>query len=112
MDKILDVPVYLEFYGKLLSERQAEIISLYCDEDYSLTEIADNLQISRQAVHDSIKNGTAALEGFEERIGLVMRYKKRKEIGENLIGLLTSLHAISDKQMKILIDLIKEMIEL
>ena len=90
MDKILDVPIFLEFYGKLLSDRQAEIISLFCDEDYSLTEIAENLQISRQAVYDSIKNGTAALEGFEEKIGLVKRYKLRKKIGENLIDMIKS----------------------
>jgi len=90
MDKILDVPIFLEFYSELLTERQAEIIALYCDEDYSLAEIAENLQISRQAVHDSLKSGMAAFEELEEKMGLVRKHNMRMEIVEDIIKTLTA----------------------
>ena len=93
MDKIIDVPIFLEFYGKLLTERQVEIISLYSDEDYSLTEIADNLKISRQGVYDAVKSIISALEDYENKIGLVRRYWLRKGIGENLHDAITNISA-------------------
>ena len=117
MDRILDVPIFLEFYSGLLTERQAEIISLYCDEDYSLVEIAENLQISRQAVHDSIKSGLAALEEFEEKMGLVSKYKSRREVGETLIEMLTKaefsgLSRHNEEILRLVIDKIREFIDM
>jgi len=88
MDRIVDTPIFLEFYGGLLTERQTEIIAMYCDDDYSLSEIAESLQISRQAVHDSLKGGIAALEGFEEKMGFVKKYRMREKIVGDIIGVL------------------------
>ena len=107
MDKITDAPVFLEFYGKLLTDRQAEIIAMYCDDDYSLSEIAENLKISRQAVHDSIKSGIAALEEFEIKLGLIEKYQERRESAKEITDILTGadFSALDDKA-KHLIDLV------
>ena len=54
-DKFEHVNLLLPFYGKLLSERQLEILKYYYYEDLSLSEIAENLSISRNAVFDALK---------------------------------------------------------
>ena len=117
MNRILDVPILLEFYGGLLTERQADIISLYCDEDYSLSEIAENLQISRQAVHDSLRNGLAALQEYEEKMGLVKNYGLKREIGNELIEMLIAQETTGQGQpdaetIRAAIDKINSLVEL
>gem|GEM_PF-183845 len=73
------VSILLDFYGQLLTARQYEILDLYYNNDYSLAEIAEELGISRQGVHDSIRKGRAALEAYEERLGLAARFREQEE---------------------------------
>ena len=51
----------LAIYGKLLTEKQRDVLSMYCDCDCSLAEIADEVGISRQGVRDAIVKGEASL---------------------------------------------------
>ncbi|MCL2059524.1 MAG: putative DNA-binding protein [Oscillospiraceae bacterium] len=69
------VSLYLDFYGALLTDKQAEILDLYYNDDYSLSEIARALGVSRQAAHDALKGGTQALAGYEGKLGLVRAYQ-------------------------------------
>jgi predicted DNA-binding protein YlxM (UPF0122 family) len=57
-------------YGPLLSERQRKFIDLHCNEDLSLSEIAEGEGISRQAVFDAIKQGRKRLDRFESVLHL------------------------------------------
>lgn len=57
-------------YGPLLSERQKKFINLHCNEDLSLSEIAEEEGISRQAVFDAIKQGKKRLTRFESVLSL------------------------------------------
>ncbi len=78
MDKIEEkyhISELLDQYGKLLTERQRDFIDLYYNEDLSFGEIAENEEISRQAVHDAIQHGKKALERFEDHLGLVNKHK-------------------------------------
>ena len=79
MIKSCDYMLLLDFYESLLSARQADILDLHWNEDYSLAEIAENFDISRQAVHDAIKNGCSQMERFEEQLGLVRQFRAREE---------------------------------
>ena len=79
MTKTGDQVLLLDFYGGLLSSRQLDILDLHWNEDYSLAEIAENFGISRQAVHDAVKNGCSLMDRFEERLGLVRHFKIREE---------------------------------
>lgn len=74
-----EVSMLLDFYGQLLTARQYEILDLYYNNDCSLAEIAEELGISRQGVHDSIRKGRAALEAYEARLGLVARFREQEE---------------------------------
>ncbi len=56
----------LSVYGDLLTDKQKNSLSMYCDCDCSLAEIADELGISRQGVRDAILKGGATLERLEQ----------------------------------------------
>ena len=70
-DNIAHVNLLFDFYGKLLTKRQREVMELYYEENLTLAEIADEFEISRQGVHDALKNAEKALKGYEEKLGLV-----------------------------------------
>lgn len=68
-----------DFYGKLLTDRQQEVIKYYYEQDLSLGEIAENLQITRQGVHDILKRAEKALENYEVKLGLLAGYLKENK---------------------------------
>lgn len=72
-DRITEVSLLYDFYGELLPNRQKEVFTLKYEDDLSLAEIAEELGISRQGVHDALKNGEKALQKYEEKLGLVKR---------------------------------------
>ena len=74
MSKDLSVGVLLDFYSELLTDKQRDVMDLYYNNDYSLAEIAQNLDISRQGVRDFIKRGEKQLNEFEEKLGMVSRF--------------------------------------
>lgn len=78
MEKRVELNLLLDFYGALLTPHRCEIVRMYVEEDLSLQEIADTFGISRQAVHDSIAKSEAQLTEFEEKLGLLGRFKQMK----------------------------------
>lgn len=63
----------LQIYGKLLTEKQQEVVGLYYDYDLSLAEISENLGISRQAVLDSLRNACDSLRNYEEKLNILAK---------------------------------------
>ena len=70
-EKDLNLPLYYDYYGKFLTEKQAQVFVLYYDDDLSLAEIAGQMNISRQGVMDIIKRSRKKLYDMEEKLGLV-----------------------------------------
>jgi len=103
MAKDYNIGLLIDFYGSLLSDRQRDIISLYYEEDLSLSEIAADVGITRQGVRDSVKKSEAILSEAEEKLGLAERFKELSEkmdiIKEKLLGL-------EDEKLKPVIDMI------
>ena len=64
-----------DLYSLLLSPRQQEVLSLYFQEDFSLSEIRENLGISKAAVYDALQKGVSAMEQYEEQLHL-LAYRK------------------------------------
>ena len=81
MSKNLEMCSLLDLYGALLTEKQADIMDLYYNDDLSLGEIAEQYGISRQGVHDAIKRGDETLIEYEQKLGL---YEAQKEYVEQL----------------------------
>lgn len=74
MAKDLQVSVLLDFYGELLTPKQAEALDLYYNQDLSLAEIAAEMGVSRQGVRAFIKQGEGHLTEFEEKLGMANRF--------------------------------------
>ena len=62
MEKFVEQGYLYDFYGELLTERQQQVYESVVLEDYSLSEVAEDLGISRQGVHDMVKRCNKTLE--------------------------------------------------
>lgn len=91
MEDLFEVSLLLDFYGQLITKRQFEILDLHYNGDYSLGEIAQYLNISRQGVYDNIKRGKAALVDLEQKLKLVSRFSEQKNKAKQIAELLTSI---------------------
>lgn len=92
MDNIYEISLLLDFYGQLLSKRQYEILDLHFNNDYSLGEIAEHFNISRQGIFDNIKRGKASLLDMEEKLGLVSKFTEQKAKAEKILGYLKNIN--------------------
>ena len=83
IDDITRQSLLYDFYGELLTKRQREVMELYHGENLSLAEIAEEFGISRQGVHDALRSARKALDGYEEKLGLVQRFLRTEQaVGE------------------------------
>lgn len=111
MEKHIEISMLVEIYGKLLTEKQYQVISDYYNEDLSLSEIAENNNISRQGVRDIIKKGESKLFEYEEKLQIM---KKTQENEKTIQLILSQLSRIQDnssdkKVEKILNEVQKEL---
>ena len=68
MEKNVKISMLWQIYGKLLTEKQYKVIDYYYNQDLSLSEIAENEEITRQGVRDIIKKGEKKLFEYEEKL--------------------------------------------
>lgn len=83
--KNLEIGYLFDFYGELLSARQREIFSLYYNEDLSLSEVSEQVGITRQGVRDTVKKCEEQLVSLEEKLGLAERFKEISEKSDTII---------------------------
>ena len=97
IDDITQASLLYDFYGQLLPKRQRQVTELYHEENLSLSEIAEEFGISRQGVHDALKNGEKALNEYEEKLGLVEKFQRSsdavKRIDTIIDGVIRSLQS-------------------
>ncbi|RCX20034.1 hypothetical protein DFR58_102103 [Anaerobacterium chartisolvens] len=112
MDDIYRTSMLLDFYGQLLTERQYEILDLHCNNDYSLGEIAQQLNISRQGVFDNVKRAKTALDGLEDKLGLVKKFAEQKKEAEEILLCLGKIDKeVLDQQNRRIFDTIEDKIK-
>ena len=75
MNERVELNYLLDFYGPLLTEHRQEVMRLYCEEDLTQQEIADQLSITRQGVFDTLAKAKRQLAGCEKKLGLVRRHR-------------------------------------
>jgi len=88
MEEIYEITLLLDFYGQLLTEKEYVMLDLHYNNDYSLSEIAENMNISRQGVYDNIRRGKKNLAELENKLGLVKKFSEQKKA---MIGILQEL---------------------
>lgn len=80
LDQTTEVNLLYDFYGTLLTEKQQKLLELYFQEDWSLGEIAKHQNVSRQAVYEAIKRAQQTLLEYEQKLGLLLKYRERLKI--------------------------------
>ncbi|MDF2524265.1 MAG: hypothetical protein K0R31_1906 [Clostridiales bacterium] len=116
MDNVFEISLLLDFYGMMLTPRLYEILDLHYNNDYSLGEIAEQLNISRQGVHDNIKRGKAILNELENKLGLLNKFLMQKEKASSLLKVVENIDSarLGEKDLQQLDQLkrgIKDMID-
>jgi uncharacterized protein len=79
LDKVLRIGRLYDFYVALLTDKQRRCLEMHFFSDLSLAEIADEFQVSRQAVHDILHRGEQLLEEYEQKLGLAERQRRERE---------------------------------
>lgn len=104
-----------DFYGALLTEKQQKCLAMHFSDDLSLSEMAAQLNISRQAAYDIIHRSEQQLEEYEDKLRLVERHRDSQD---KLKGILDDLSALSaaralegDALMQQITDGIKKLLD-
>ncbi|WP_067838668.1 putative DNA-binding protein [Amphibacillus sediminis] len=90
LEKTTRVNFLFDFYQALLTPKQRNYMELYYLEDYSLGEIAETFNVSRQAVYDNIRRTEAMLESYEEKLCLYDKFLQRQATLDKLTAAITS----------------------
>ena len=109
MEEKIKISMLIQTYGKLLTEEQNQILNDYYNNDLSLTEIAQNHNITRQAVRDIIKKGEKKLFEYEEKLSFMKRTLETEKKIEKALNELTKIQQnYSDKQIANVLEHIKK----
>ena len=79
MERKVEASLLNGYYGALLTETQSEMLRLYCDEDLSLTEIAQQYHVSRQSVYDTLNRAMQFLSQTESKLHLLQAAERRQK---------------------------------
>lgn len=109
MDNIFKQTLLYDFYGELLNEHQRKVYEDAVFNDLSLSEVADNYGVSRQAIHDLIKRVTKMLEKYENKLHMIERFAKMQDIAQ---GIKDTIAEYKESRNDKLLDKISEDIEL
>ncbi len=80
LEKTTRMNYLYDFYQSLLTPKQSSYMALYYLDDFSLGEIAEEYNVSRQAVYDNIKRTEAMLEEYEEKLLLFQKFQERSKL--------------------------------
>lgn len=109
MDKNVEISMLMDLYSKMLTKRQYAFLDDYYNKDLSLSEMAENYNITRQAVRDNIKKGECKLFELEEKLKIMENTKKREEkIAEILSKIAKLQESDSDKKISKTLEEVKK----
>lgn len=108
MEKNVQISILLETYGKLLTNKQFQMLDDYYNKDLSLSEIAENENITRQAVRDNLKKGENKLFEYEEKLGIMKKtLMQEKKIASILSEISKIKENSSDKEIANILEDVK-----
>lgn len=108
MEEKVKISILLEIYGNLLTKKQKELLEDYYNEDLSLSEIAENNLITRQAVRDNLKKGEKKLFEYEEKLGIMKKNIMQEEQIANILAQIAKINSKdSDKEIARVLEDVK-----
>lgn len=99
MESIVKQSLLYDFYGELLTEHQRSVYEDVVFNDMSLSEIAEEQGISRQGVHDLIKRCDRILSGYEEKLQLISKFEKTREMVQKIQSLTQDFKKTKDEAL-------------
>ena len=109
MEEKVKISMLCQIYGKMLTEKQYEVINDYYNNDLSLSEIAENNEITRQAVRDIIKKGEKKLFELEEKLMFMEKTVKQEKKLQEILQELTKIQDVSsDKKIARILNHVRE----
>ena len=84
LNEMIEIGILLDYYKPLLTEKQKKYLIEYFEQDLTLSEIAQNYEVSRQAVYDNIKRGCKIIREYEDKLNF---YKRDRKLYNQLIDL-------------------------
>ena len=104
----LEMTLLFDYYGDLLTERQRSCVDMRYNQDLSLSEIAEELGVSRQGVYDNLSRAEALLRNMEEKTGCVQRAMETRKAVREILGAANKLITYQDKAVSVLAAQIAE----
>lgn len=101
MENSVKISILLEIYGGLLTEKQYSLLDDYYNKDLSLSEIAENQSITRQAVRDNLKKGENNLLEYEEKLKLMKKFEMQKKELEEILSEITEIETSKEVKQKL-----------
>lgn len=109
MEKNVKVSILCQIYGELLTEKQYNFLDDYYNNDYSLSEIAENYGITRQAARDNIVKGENKLFEYEEKLGIMKRRLNQEQQIVKILSELTKIQTkLSDEEIASILENVKK----
>lgn len=111
MEKNIVLSILCQIYGKLLTERQLAIMEDYYNNDLSLSEIAENRSITRQAVRDNLIKAEKKLMEFEEKLGLMDKmFNQEQKLARVIRDINNIKNKLADEEDKKVLENVKKQI--
>lgn len=98
----LEMTLLFDYYGDLLTERQRSCVDMRYNQDLSLSEIAEELGVSRQGVYDNLSRAEALLRNMEEKTGCVQRAMKTRKAVREILDAANKLITYQDEAVSVL----------
>ena len=92
MNDLFEQSILYDIYGILLDEKQRLVYEYHVIDDLSFNEIGEELNLSRQAVHDLFKRANKKLNDFESKLFLSKRLKDIEFYGNEILNICSDNH--------------------
>lgn len=84
MEDFAKTSMLFDIYGGLLTDKKKRVMEMYHEDDMSLSEIAEELEVSRAAVHDSLRSAERLLCSYEDKLGILADYLRMEKLADEL----------------------------
>lgn len=111
IEERVELSLLYDFYGALLKENQRRMFEASILDDYNLAEIAEDENITRQGVHDVIKRACKQLREYEQKLGLVEKFEKQKELVKKLHIILKGMNIGDEGELEEVYSIIDEILD-
>lgn len=99
MEDFAKTSMLFDIYGGLLTDKKKRVMEMYHEDDMSLSEIAEELEVSRAAVHDSLRSAERLLRSYEDKLGILDDYLRKEKLADELRAHISEARELLAKDM-------------